>query len=59
MLFHIGMRGMFEATRAAIETVLPVRRLKHPHSRISKRTCGAINDSGRCAEADDGARSRR
>ena len=53
-LFHIGMRGMFDSTRAAIETVLPVRRLRHlAFSHFEADECGAINEFlGVAPEAD-------
>jgi flavorubredoxin len=45
LLFHIGLRGMFEATRAAIETVLPVKRLRYlAFSHFEADECGALNE---------------
>ena len=45
LLFHTGPRGLFEATRAAIETVLPVVSLRYlSYSHFEADECGAMND---------------
>src|SRR6185369_13775064 len=45
LLFHTGLRGIFDATRAAIETVMPVRRLRYlAVSHFEADECGAINE---------------
>ena len=44
LLFHTGPRGLFEATRAAIETVLPVSSLRYlSFSHFEADECGAMN----------------
>lgn len=44
LLFHTGLRGHFEATRAAIERVLPVSSLRYvAYSHFEADECGAIN----------------
>lgn len=44
MLFHTGMRGLFASTRAAIETVMPVSRLRYlGFSHYEADECGAMN----------------
>jgi flavorubredoxin len=44
LLFHTGPRGLFEATRAAIETVLPVSSLRYlSYSHFEADECGAMN----------------
>jgi len=44
LLFHTGMRGLFANTRAAIETVLPVSRLRYiAFSHAEADECGAMN----------------
>jgi len=44
LLFHTGPRGLFEATRAAIETVLPVASLRYlSYSHFEADECGAMN----------------
>ena len=45
LLFHTGLRGIFDATRAAIETVMPVRRLRYlAVSHFEADECGALNE---------------
>ena len=44
LLFHTGPRGLFETTRAAIETVLPVASLRYlSYSHFEADECGAMN----------------
>jgi flavorubredoxin len=44
LLFHTGPRGLFEATRAAIEKVLPVASLRYlAYSHFEADECGAMN----------------
>ena len=44
LLFHTGPRKMFDATRAAIESVMPVSRLRYlAFSHTEADECGAIN----------------
>ena len=44
LLFHTGPRGLFEATRAAIESVLPVSTLRYlSYSHFEADECGAMN----------------
>ena len=44
LLFHTGLRHLFDATRAAIETVMPVARLRHvAFSHFEADECGALN----------------
>jgi flavorubredoxin len=44
LLFHTGLRGHFEATRAAIERVLPVASLRYlAYSHFEADECGAMN----------------
>jgi flavorubredoxin len=44
LLFHTGLRQLFEATRAAIDTVIPVQRLRHvAFSHFEADECGALN----------------
>jgi flavorubredoxin len=44
LLFHTGMRGLFTNTRAAIETVMPVSRLRYlGFSHYEADECGAMN----------------
>jgi flavorubredoxin len=44
LLFHTGPRRLFEATRAAIETVLPVASLRYlSYSHFEADECGAMN----------------
>lgn len=45
LLFHTGPRGLFPAVRAAIETVLPVSRLRYiSFCHHEADECGALND---------------
>ena len=45
LLFHTGPRRLFEATRAAIEKVLPVASLRYlGYSHFEADECGAMND---------------
>jgi flavorubredoxin len=45
LLFHTGPRRLFEATRAAIERVLPVASLRYlGYSHFEADECGAMND---------------
>ena len=45
LLFHTGLRSLFEATRAAIERVLPVSSLRYlSYSHFEADECGAMND---------------
>jgi flavorubredoxin len=45
LLFHTGLRGLFQNTRAAIETVLPVSRLRYvAYSHFEADECGAMNE---------------
>jgi flavorubredoxin len=45
LLFHTGLRHLFPATRAAIETVMPVDRLRYvAFSHFEADECGALND---------------
>ena len=44
LLFHTGPRGLFEATRAAIERVLPISTLRYlAYSHFEADECGAMN----------------
>lgn len=44
LLFHTGPRGLFESTRAAIETVLPVASLRYlSYGHFEADECGAMN----------------
>lgn len=44
LLFHTGLNGLFDATRAAIETVMPVDRLRYlAFSHFEADECGALN----------------
>jgi flavorubredoxin len=44
LLFHTGLRGLFEATRSAIETVLPVSSIRYlGYSHFEADECGAMN----------------
>jgi flavorubredoxin len=44
LLFHTGPRGLFPQTREAIETVIPVARLRHvAFSHFESDECGALN----------------
>jgi flavorubredoxin len=44
LLFHTGPRGLFEATRAAIEKVLPVASLRYlSYGHFEADECGAMN----------------
>jgi flavorubredoxin len=44
LLFHTGPRGLFEATRSAIEKVLPVSSLRYlGYSHFEADECGAMN----------------
>ena len=44
LLFHTGLRSLFEATRAAIERVLPVASLRYVgYSHFEADECGAMN----------------
>jgi flavorubredoxin len=44
LLFHTGPRRLFEATRAAIESVMPVRKLRYvAFSHTEADECGALN----------------
>ncbi len=44
LLFHTGPRGLFEATRIAIESVLPVSSLRYlGYSHFEADECGAMN----------------
>ncbi|MBI1213314.1 MAG: MBL fold metallo-hydrolase [Alphaproteobacteria bacterium] len=45
LVFHTGLRGHFEATRAAIESVMPIRRLRYiAFSHFEADECGALNE---------------
>lgn len=45
LLYHTGMRGLFPAVREAIETVLPVERLRWiAFSHVEADECGAANE---------------
>jgi len=45
LLFHTGLRSLFEATRTAIERVLPVASLRYlGYSHVEADECGAMND---------------
>jgi flavorubredoxin len=45
LLFHTGLRGLFPNTRAAIDTVLPVSRLRYvAFSHFEADECGAMNE---------------
>lgn len=45
LLFHTGLRGLFEATRAAIATVLPPESLRYiGFSHFEADECGALNE---------------
>ncbi len=45
LLFHTGLRRLFPATRAAIETVMPVAKLRHvAYSHFEADECGAMNE---------------
>ncbi len=45
LLYHTGPRGMFPLTRAAVEAVLPVERLRYiAFSHVEADECGALND---------------
>lgn len=45
LLFHTGKRRMFDATREAIERVLPIERLRHvSFSHFEADECGALNE---------------
>jgi flavorubredoxin len=45
LLFHTGMRHQFAAVRDAIDTVMPVRRLRYlAFSHVEADECGALND---------------
>ena len=45
LLFHTGPRRMFESTRAAIEHVMPIKRLRYVgFSHIEADECGALNE---------------
>lgn len=45
LLFHAGLRGHFDKTRAAIETIMPVKRLRYvAFSHFEADECGALND---------------
>ena len=44
LLFHTGLRHLFDATRAAIETVMPAERLRYvAFSHFEADECGALN----------------
>jgi flavorubredoxin len=44
LLFHTGPRGMFEAVREAIASVMPVERLRYvSFSHVEADECGALN----------------
>jgi len=44
MLFHTGLRGMFPLVRAAIETVMPIDRLRWiGFGHVEADECGAMN----------------
>lgn len=44
LLFHTGMRRMFDATRGAIERVMPISRLRYiGFSHVEADECGALN----------------
>jgi flavorubredoxin len=44
LLYHTGLRQLFPATRAAIETVLPVKTLRYvSFSHVEADECGAMN----------------
>ena len=45
LLFHTGPRRMFESTRAAIERILPIKRLRYvAFSHVEADECGALNE---------------
>ncbi|WP_257310277.1 hypothetical protein [Geothrix fuzhouensis] len=45
LLFHTGLRGLLDATRTAIERVLPVDSLRYlAYSHFEADECGAMND---------------
>jgi flavorubredoxin len=45
LVFHTGLRGLFPAVQAAIETVLPIRRLRYvAFSHFEADECGALNE---------------
>ncbi|MGD8830601.1 MAG: FprA family A-type flavoprotein [Pseudomonadales bacterium] len=45
LLFHTGLRGLFGAVRAAIDSVLPVERLRYvAFCHVEADECGALND---------------
>lgn len=45
LLFHTGFRSMFAHTREAIETVIPIARLRHvAFSHFESDECGALNE---------------
>jgi flavorubredoxin len=45
LLFHTGLRGLFQAVSQAIETVLPVNQLRYiSFCHVEADECGALND---------------
>src|SRR5262245_49853151 len=45
LLFHTGQRKLFDVTRAAIERVIPVNRLRYiSFSHFEADECGALNE---------------
>ena len=45
VMFHSGLRNMFPLTRQAIETIMPVSKLRHiAFSHFESDECGALND---------------
>ena len=45
LVFHTGLRGLFPAVQAAIETVIPMRRLRYiAFSHFEADECGALNE---------------
>ena len=45
LLFHTGLRGLFDAVRGAIESVLPVRELRYlAFCHVEADECGALNE---------------
>ncbi len=45
LLYHTGLRRMFEVVSGAVETILPVKSLRHiAFSHVESDECGALND---------------
>lgn len=52
LLFHTGPRGMFEAVREAIASVMPIERLRYvSFSHVEADECGALNQFLQAAPA--------